>query len=73
MNIQEKPIKVNHDFGRYTRVRTDITIQEHIQEPIEEIKIKIIEILKQLGIMKRIMEKVSRRVLISEQSRIFKI
>ena len=25
-------------FGRYTRIRTDITIQEHIQEPIEETK-----------------------------------
>ena len=36
-------------FGRYTRVRTDITIQEHIQEPIEETKSRIIEIFKQLG------------------------
>ena len=36
-------------FGRYTRVRTDINIQEHIEEPIEQTKSKIIEIFKQLG------------------------
>jgi len=36
-------------FGRYTRVRTDITIKDHIEEPIEEIKSKIIVILKALG------------------------
>jgi DNA polymerase beta len=36
-------------FGRYTRIRTDVNIKEHIQEPIEETKLKIIEIFKLLG------------------------
>ena len=36
-------------FGRYTRVRTDITIKEHVQEPIMEIVEKVVLILKALG------------------------
>ena len=36
-------------FARYTRIRTDITIKEHIQEPMNEIKAKVIDILKVLG------------------------
>ena len=36
-------------FGRYTRIRTDVIIQEHIDEPIEQVKGKIIEIFKLLG------------------------
>jgi len=36
-------------FGRYTRIRTDITIKEHIQEDIHSIKEKVIIILKHLG------------------------
>ncbi len=36
-------------FGRYTRIRTDIIIKEHTQEPIEHVKSKIIEIFKILG------------------------
>ena len=36
-------------FGRYTRTRTDIVIQEHIDEPIEQVKGKIIEVFKLLG------------------------
>ena len=36
-------------FARYTRIRTDITIKEHIQEPMNEIKTKVIDILKVLG------------------------
>ena len=36
-------------FARYTRIRTDITIKEHIQEPMNEIKTKVIDILNVLG------------------------
>jgi DNA ligase-1 len=36
-------------FGRYTRVRTDITIKEHVQEPIMDIVAKVVLILKALG------------------------
>ena len=36
-------------FARYTRIRTDITIKEHVQEPMNEIKSKVIDILKILG------------------------
>ena len=36
-------------FGRYTRVRTDVVVKEHIEEPIEEVKTRIIDIFKQLG------------------------
>lgn len=36
-------------FGRYTRIRTDITIQEHIQEDIDVLKSKITDIFKVLG------------------------
>lgn len=36
-------------FGRYTRKRTDITIKEHISKPMNEIKSKVIDILKILG------------------------
>ena len=36
-------------FGRYTRIRTDITIKEHVQEPIMEIVEKVVLILKALG------------------------
>lgn len=36
-------------FGRYTRVRTDVIIKEHIQEDIEVLKTKVSDILKILG------------------------
>ena len=36
-------------FGRYTRVRTDITVQKHIQETTEVLQERIIKILKVLG------------------------
>ena len=36
-------------FGRYTRLRNDITIKEHIQEDLDTLKSKIIDILKILG------------------------
>ena len=36
-------------FGRYTRIRTDIIVKEHEEEPIEEVKSRIIEIFKILG------------------------
>lgn len=36
-------------FGRYTRIRTDIIVKEHEEEPIEEVKYRIIEIFKILG------------------------
>ena len=36
-------------FGRYTRKRTDITVQQHIQKPIEEIISQIILQFKALG------------------------
>jgi len=36
-------------FGRYIRRRTDITIKEHIQEDIQSIKVKVVDILKTLG------------------------
>jgi len=36
-------------FARYTRVRTDITLKEHVQEPIMEIVAKVVLILKALG------------------------
>ena len=36
-------------FGRYTRVRTDVHIQEHVQQDIEVMKTTISDILKVLG------------------------
>ena len=36
-------------FGRYTRVRTDVIIKEHVQEDIEVLKTKVSDILKILG------------------------
>ena len=36
-------------FGRYTRIRTDITIKEHIQEDLDVLKTKVSDILKVLG------------------------
>jgi DNA polymerase beta len=36
-------------FGRYTRIRTDVIIQEHTQEPIIETIAKIVTIFKALG------------------------
>ena len=36
-------------FGRYTRIRTDIQIKEHIQENIESLKQTVSTILKTLG------------------------
>ena len=36
-------------FGRYTRIRTDITIKEHIQEDLDVLKKRVSDILKVLG------------------------
>ena len=36
-------------FGRYTRIRTDITIKKHIQEDLDVLKTKVSDILKVLG------------------------
>ena len=36
-------------FGRYTRIRTDVTIKEHIEKPLDEVKSNVIHILKKLG------------------------
>ena len=36
-------------FGRYTRIREDVTIKEHVQEDIGDIKSNVIDILKVLG------------------------
>lgn len=36
-------------FGRYTRVRTDVIIKEHVQEDIEVLKTNVGDILKILG------------------------
>jgi DNA polymerase/3'-5' exonuclease PolX len=36
-------------FGRYTRIRTDITIKDHEEEPIEFTRSRIIEIFNILG------------------------
>ena len=36
-------------FGRYLRIRTDITIKAHTEEPIHELVAKVVTILKALG------------------------
>lgn len=36
-------------FGRYTRIRTDITVKEHTHDDIDVLKQRIIPILKDLG------------------------
>jgi DNA polymerase beta len=44
-----KTAKGKPRFGRYTRVRTDVIIQEHQELPLEETKSRVIEIFKSLG------------------------
>ena len=36
-------------FGRYTRIRTDVVIQEHIEESVEIVVAKVVVIFKVLG------------------------